>query len=117
MASIISNANHLDYAVNLLNTNGYISNMPRDAVVEVPAVMSLHGVEGLAMGDLPPVPAAFCNRQKDIVDLAVKAAVEGDRKLALEALALDPMIDDFEVAQKIFDEGLATFKSYLPQFA
>lgn len=117
MASIISNANHLDYAVNLLNTNDYISNMPRDAVVEVPAVMSLHGVEGLAMGDLPPVPAAFCNRQKDIVDLAVKAAVEGDRKLALEALALDPMIDDFEVAQKILDEGLATFKSYLPQFA
>lgn len=116
MASIWSDSHHYDYAVNVPNTNGLIANMERDAVVEVPAVMGIHGVQGIAVGELPEVPAAFCNRQKEIVDLAVRAAVEGDRGLALQALCLDPMIDDIETAGKLLEDGLRIFKEYLPQF-
>jgi len=39
--------------------------------------------------------------------------VEEDRKLAQEAFALDPMIDDLEVAKKLLDDYLKTFDSYL----
>lgn len=117
IASVWTDKNQYDYAVNILNTEGYISNMPRDAVIEVPAIIGAHGVKGIAVGDLPPVPAAFCNRQKDIVDLAVKAMVEGDRGLALQALALDPMVDDLQVARGLLEDGLRHFERYLPQFA
>lgn len=116
MAAVISGANSYDYAVNLPNTQGYIANLPRDAVVEVPAVFGLHGVQGVAVGELPQIAAAFCQRQKDIVDLAVEAAVKGDRSLALQALALDPMVDDLDVAKGILRDSLTTFEAYLPQF-
>ncbi len=116
MAAVLTGSNHYDYAVNIPNTEGYILNMPKDAVVEVPAVMGLHGVKGVAVGSLPPVAAAFCNRQKDIVDLAVAAAVEGNKELALQALALDPMVDDLDMAKGILRDGLMAFKDYLPQF-
>lgn len=116
MASVLSDAHHYDYAVNIPNREGYISNMPRDAIVEVPAVMGIHGVMGVAVGDLPKIAAIFCNRQKEIVDIAVAAAVKGDRSLALQALALDPMIDDLETAKGILEDGLTAFRPYLPQF-
>lgn len=116
MSSVWTNANHYDYAVNIPNTDGCISNMDKDAIVEVPAVIGSHGIKGLAVGELPLVAASFCNRQKDVVDLAVKAMVEGDRKLALQALALDPIIDDLQVARAILEDGLKAFEKYLPQF-
>jgi alpha-galactosidase len=114
--SVWAGKNSYDMAVNIPNTEGYISNMDRDAIVEVPAILGNHGIKGIAVGDLPPVVASFCNRQKDIVDLAIKAMVEGDRKVALQALALDPMIDDPDVASGILKDGLEIFKNYLPQF-
>ncbi len=116
MAAVVSGANSYDYAVNLPNTAGYIKNMPRDAVVEVPAVMGLHGVRGIAVGEIPRIAASFCNKQKDVVDIAVEAAVKGDRNLALQALALDPMVDDLDVAKNILQDSLKAFQEYLPQF-
>ena len=116
MASVWTDSHHYDYAVNLPNTQGLITNMDRDAVVEVPAVMGIHGIQGVAVGELPKIPAVFCNRQKEIVDVAVKAMVEGDRKLALQALCLDPMIDDIEVAKHLLEDSLTAFADYLPQF-
>jgi len=77
----------------------------------------LRGVCGVSVGALPQLAAEFCNRQKLIVDLAVKAAVEGDRKAAVRALAIDPMVDDLESAERIVEDGLNTFKKYLPAFS
>ena len=107
---------YYDYAVNIPNTNGVIANMDRDAIVEVPAVMNKHGVLGIATGDLSPIAATLCNRQKTIVDYAVKGMVEGDYQASLTALALDPMIDDLDIARKLLDEGLRINADYLPQF-
>jgi alpha-galactosidase len=47
----------------------------------------------------------------------VDAAVHGDRELALQALLLDPMINDIDRARAILDDFLSTFAEYLPQFA
>ena len=58
------------------------------------------------MGDLPEPIAALCRRQITINELSARAAVEGDRHLALQALALDPMIDDPEIAEKLLDDYL-----------
>ena len=108
--------NLYDMAVNIPNTTGYISNIDSDAIVEVPAVIGHHGIKGVAIGDLPAIPAQFCNRQKTIVDLAIKSIVEGDYQLGLQALAIDPMIDDLDIAKAILDDGLELFRPYLSTF-
>ena len=105
ISSIINNENSYESAVNLPN-KGYITNLPEGAIVEVPALVSGAGVIGLGMGDLPEPIAALCRRQITINELSARAAVEGDRHLALQALALDPMIDDPEIAEKMLDDYL-----------
>jgi len=44
-------------------------------------------------------------------------AMQGDRELALQALLLDPMINDIDTARAILADFLSTFAGYLPQFA
>ncbi len=102
-------------AVNLPN-RGYISNLPDDAIVEVPAVTIGAGVEGIHVGPLPEGVAELCRRQLTCVRLGVDAAVHGDRQLALQCLLLDPVITDFEVAKMVLDDYLETYREYLPQF-
>ncbi|MEN3203607.1 MAG: hypothetical protein ABDK87_07765 [Atribacterota bacterium] len=112
IAGILRNQNSYEEAVNIPNT-GYITNLPEGAIVEVPAVLGSEGPLGLSCGKLPEPIAELCRRQTLITELTVRAIVEEDKKLALEALALDPMIDDLEVARNILDEYLTVFDPYL----
>ncbi|MGQ9474377.1 MAG: hypothetical protein ACUVRN_10085, partial [Candidatus Caldatribacteriaceae bacterium] len=112
IAGILKNRNTYEEAVNIPNC-GHIPNLPKGAIVEVPAVLGSEGPVGLAGGKLPEPLAELCRRQVLINELVVRAIVEEDKKIALEALALDPMIDDLEVARKILDEYLTVFDPYL----
>ena len=47
----------------------------------------------------------------------IDAAVSGDRNLALQALLLDPMMNDIERAKAILDDFVISFRQWLPQFA
>lgn len=116
IAALWQGSDSYDYAVNIPNTGRFIANLPQDAIVEVPATLGLHGAQGISVGELPRAPASFCRRQVDIVELAVQAIVEGDRNLALQALALDPMVDDLDVARGLLKDGLEAFARYMPQF-
>jgi alpha-galactosidase len=104
-----------EQALNLPN-EGYISNLPQDAIVEVPAVVGAGGPRGVSVGALPEAVAELVRRQIAVVNLAVDAAVLGDRTLALQALALDPMVDDPGVARALLDDFLAANRIYVPQF-
>ncbi|WP_438316430.1 hypothetical protein ACP6EK_00615 [Candidatus Caldatribacterium sp. SIUC1] len=112
IAGILRNLNAYEEAVNIANA-GYIPNLPEGAIVEVPALLGSEGPVGLGGGKLPEPIAELCRRQILITELMVRAIVEEDKKLALEALALDPMIDDLEVARKLLEEYLTTFAPYL----
>lgn len=48
--------------------------------------------------------------------MVVDAALTGDRKLALAALLLDPLVTEYASAEKMLDELLRATKQYLPQF-
>ncbi len=116
IGGILSNSNHLELAVNIPN-NGCIPNLPADAIVEVPAVISGAGVQGLRVDPLPEGIAALCNTQVEVQRLAVDAAVLGSRELALQALLADPVVQSYSAAEKTLDELLALEAEYLPQFA
>jgi alpha-galactosidase len=65
---------------------------------------------------LPEAIAELCRREIAVVQLCVDAAVLGDREAALQCLLLDPVIRDLDVAQRILDDYLETYREYLPQF-
>lgn len=103
--------------LNIPNNGGLIPNLPHDAIVEVPGMISGAGIQGLGMPPLPEGIAELCRRELALSSLVVDAAATGDRQLALQALLLDPMVDDLDTARAILDDFLGAFAEYLPQFA
>jgi len=102
-------------AVNVPN-RAHIANLPDGAIVEIPALVDGWGIQGLNVGPLPEMVAELCRREIAVAGLAVDAAVHGDRAAALQALLLDPCINDIDTARGILDAYLAEYAEYLPQF-
>jgi alpha-galactosidase len=102
-------------AVNIPN-RGHITNLPNGAIVELPALVGGWGIRGLNVGPLPEMIAELCRREIAVASLTVDAAVSGDRRTALQALLLDPCIDDIDTAHAILDAYQAEYAEYLPQF-
>ncbi len=113
--NIAGGGEHFHLAVNLPN-RGYITNLPNGAIVEVPGVVTGAGVQGVGVGDMPAPIAELLRREITVVRLSVDAAVKGDRQAALQALLLDPVVRDIDVARQILDDYLTTYRAYLPQF-
>jgi alpha-galactosidase len=113
--NIAGTGNHYHLAVNLPN-QGYITNLPNRAVVEIPGFSTGAGVSGVGVGTLPEPIAELCRREITVTRLCVDAAVRGDRRAALQCLLLDPVITDIDVAQHILDDFLETYREHLPQF-
>lgn len=112
---VVENRNAYELAVDIPN-QGYISNLPDGAIVEVPGIVSGFGVRGVGVGPLPEAVAALCRTQIAVASLAVDAAVAGSKELALQALLVDPMVNDIDQARALLDEMLEVQRAYLPQF-
>ncbi|MDI7275477.1 MAG: alpha-glucosidase/alpha-galactosidase [Anaerolineae bacterium] len=112
---VINDRGHWLEAVNVVN-QGRITNLPDDAIVEVPAVIDRHGIHAIHVGELPPGIAALLKREILVQELAVEAAIKGDRRLALQALLVDPVVHSAQAAERTLDEILRLQADYLPQF-
>jgi alpha-galactosidase len=103
---------------NVPNT-GLVTNLVPGSCVEVPSVVDGLGVHPCHVGDLPPQCAAL-NRMRQAQDeLAVKAALEGDRDAVVQAVALDPMTSSqctLDEVRAMVDEMLKAESAWLPQF-
>lgn len=78
-----------------------IPGLPADAVVEVPCSVSTDGAVPLAQ-EAPPEPQlALLRRVKEVEQLTVRAATDGDRDAALEAFARHPLVDSRELAAQL----------------
>lgn len=115
IAALGGGESYLDETINVPN-RGAIANLADETIVEVPAVVDPSGIHPIHVGRLPAPIAELCRREAGLVELAVDAAVSGDRALALQALLLDPMINDIGTARAILDDYLETFAEFLPQF-
>jgi alpha-galactosidase len=113
--NIAGAGNHCHLAANLPN-QGYITNLPQGAIVEMPCVFSGMGARGVGMGDLPEGVAELCRREIAVTRLCVDAAAAGDRQKALQCLLFSPGVTDMDMAVKILDDYLETYSQYLPQF-
>jgi len=103
---------------NVINT-GLITNLPQGSCVEVPCLVDNMGIHPCYVGDLPPQCAAVNRLRQNQDELAVKGALEGDRKAVEQAIALDPLASSTCTLEQIHDmvtELFAADAPYLPQF-
>ena len=109
---IISDSNHVEPSVNISN-NGIITNLPQDLVVECPAVINKDGITGIKLGEYPKGIAALLMTQASVQDLVVEAIFKRSKKLALQALLADPVVETYWQANKILNELLKLEKDYI----
>jgi 6-phospho-beta-glucosidase len=69
------------------------------------------------MEPLPAAEAELIGRIKAAEALNVRAAMTGERQLAVEAAALTPLGAKEQLAGKVIDELIAAHRPFLPQFA
>lgn len=107
--------NDYHMAINRPNT-GQIANLPLNAIVETPAVLTGMGVLPVTVGSLPEGIAELLRRELACIKLCIDSVVEGDRQKALQCLLLDPVITDLDTASQVLDDYLTAYKQYLPTF-
>jgi alpha-galactosidase len=103
-------------AVNVLNREKYIDNLAADGVVEVPAAVDGDGIHPQKVGSLSEPAAAMIRTQHTIHSLITEAYASGSKRLLLQALLLDPVVNSITAAEKMLDEMLMKQKDFLPSF-
>jgi len=117
IADVVADRNRWEPTVNVLNDGGFVENLPREAVVEVPAVVNASGVHPEKVGPLPEALAAFCRTQVSIQLVLIEAYRKRSKKLLLQALLLDPCVNRVERAEAMLEHMLELQKDYLPEFS
>lgn len=104
-------------SANVVN-QGLITNLPDGVAVEVPTTLDALGAHPMRVGDLPPQCAALNRNFLGPVDLAVRAAVDGDPRLVRAAAMVDPNTAATLTVDQIWelcDELTAAHADLLPE--
>lgn len=103
---------------NVLN-NGLITNLPKEACVEVPCLVNRFGIQPTVVGDLPVQCAAMNMTNINAQLLTIEAAVTRKKDAIYQAAMLEPhtsselSIDDIV---KLCDELIEAHGDYLPKY-
>lgn len=103
---------------NVMNT-GLITNLPKEACVEVPCLVDASGITPTYVGDLPPQLAALNRTNINTQLLTVEAALTGKKEHIYHAAMLDPhtaaelSIDDIVA---LCDELIEAHGDWLPAY-
>lgn len=97
----------------IVYNRGAIPNLPSDLAVEVPIVVDAAGVHPVSLGPLPEPIAKLLSVQAGVQQLAVEAAVQGSKEIAMEALLVDPVVNSTIAAAKLLDELWEVNRPYI----
>ncbi|MFX1571776.1 MAG: hypothetical protein ACFFB0_03430 [Promethearchaeota archaeon] len=109
---ILGNTDNREPSVNIPNDN-IIINLPRDLVVECPAIINKNGIHGIKLGEYPKGLVALLNTQASVQDLIVEAILTKSKTIALQALLADPVVETYWQAKNILEEMLKLQEKYL----
>lgn len=103
------------FSVNIPN-EGAVAGIPDDAVLEIPGVATARGFSSMHVNGFEgPIKDIIIKRLAS-VDLAVEAALKGDRQLWADAMMLDGAVTDYETAENLVNDFIKEHKAYLPQY-
>jgi alpha-galactosidase len=104
------------FSVNVVN-NGAVPGLPDDAALEVPGVATARGLRALQVPDLSAPLTAILAQRLVSVELAVQAALSGDRSLVVEAMIADGAVTDPARAAALTDALIKAQSQHLPAFS
>jgi 6-phospho-beta-glucosidase len=99
-----------------VRNDGAITDLPDDAVVEVPARIDQGGAHPLPLEPLAPELLGLVQEVKAYERLTVRAATTGDRTVALKALMANPLVRDYRTAASLLAALLEANRPHLPRF-
>lgn len=103
---------------NVMN-NGFITNLPSDAVVEVPCLVDRNGIQGTYVGRLPVQCAALNMTNINCQLLTIEAALTRKKDYIYQAAMLDPHTSSelpIDTIIKLCDDLIAAHGDMLPEF-
>ncbi|MBC7236873.1 MAG: alpha-glucosidase/alpha-galactosidase [Chloroflexi bacterium] len=103
---------------NVGNT-GLITNLPEGCTVELPCYVDRNGISPAWTGPLPMQCAATCRVSINVQEMAVEAALTGNRELVKLAVLHDPLtgaVCDPDEVWRMCDEMFEALAPWLPQF-
>ncbi|MGL5955746.1 MAG: alpha-glucosidase/alpha-galactosidase [Brevinema sp.] len=118
MESIVNNRPY-KIGGNVLNTGGLISNLPKEACVEVPCMVDGSGINPCYVGELPVQLAAMNMTNINVQLLIIEAAKTLKKEHIYQAAMLDPhtsselSIDDIV---RMCDELLEAHHAWMPKY-
>jgi len=93
--------------VNILNNGDFVPGVPRDFEVEVPALISKRGVQGIKTDGLPKPLISYIIRDRVApVEVELSAYESGSRELLLQLIMMDPWTRSEEQARKLLEDIL-----------
>src|SRR5699024_2043069 len=99
----------------MVENNGVISNLPHDALVEVPAMLTNDGTKPFSVGDIPTFYKGLIENQHACEKLVVEAYYENSYNKLLQALTLNRTIVHAPKAKAILDDLIKANKDYWPE--
>ena len=122
-AAYIFNAILGDHTMFEFNGNvrnfGLIDNLPEGCCVEVPVLASQRGLNPIHVGPLPDHLAILNNTSARCEELAVEAAITGDRRKVFYAVCMDPLTSavlSLAEIRSMVDEMFEANKDWLPNY-
>lgn len=112
--SMVNNSGEI-FDVNVPN-HGAVSNLPYESIVEVAAMVDRSGPHTFAVGALPKSVLGYQYSLVMAQELAIDAALSGNRNDLLKAILAHPLVHSVSAAEKAMDELLFLQKDWLPQF-
>ncbi len=109
---ILTDAGYVEEAVNIPN-KGLLPDLPEWIVVEVPATVDKNGIHGIPMGKLPRGYAGLLLNQAAVHDLTAEAVIHKSRAAALQALLVDPMVNNYQGIEELLDTMIAYQERWL----
>ncbi len=100
-----------------VRNNGVITNLPANAVVEVPILTDGTGLHPCYVGALPPELAALNRTNLNVQEVVVEALKRQDRELVYRAVQLDPLtsaVCSLDETRQMVDELFAAQEAWLP---
>jgi 6-phospho-beta-glucosidase len=100
--------------VNVPN-HGAISDLDDAFVVEVPGFVDRAGIRPIASGAIPKPAAGITHMLAEYQYLTAKAAWEGDKYQAVQALMSNPLVMSADKAEHIYGEMAQAHRAHLPE--
>jgi len=96
------------FMVNIQNDGNFVPGIPLDFQVEIPALVSKRGIQGIKTNGLPKALIANALHSRvSSVEMELAAFETGDRDLLLNLIMMDPFTTSMQVAEHFLDSILA----------